>query len=184
MTIDLPCISIGPRYNSRLLPSCRTRSAGGSKPRSKKMYRSLSIAALVLISGCATDQSANGGAAQAAPRIVKQIDLPLTTGGETKTFQSVATQGWVKGSGDWNLRTEVTHTRLRCATYESGIQIGRGNASCSKVEWLTDAEYRTSQTQCNGATRIHSGNGRIDLPRPATESANCVRVVVRCTGAC
>ena len=148
------------------------------------MYRSLSLAALILIAGCATDQSANGDAARVAPRIVKQIDLPLMRGGDTKTFQSAAARGWIKGSGDWNLRTEVTHTRLRCATYESGIQIGRGNASCSKVEWLTEPQYRTRQTQCNGATRIHSGDGRIDLSRSATESANCVRVVVRCTGAC
>jgi hypothetical protein len=148
------------------------------------MYRLLSLAALILIAGCTTDQTASGDAAQAASRIVRQIDLPLTTGGDAKTFQSTAARGWIKGSGDWNLRTEVTHTRLRCATYESGIQIGRGNASCSKVEWLTEPQYRTRQTQCNGATRIHSGDGRIDLSRSATESANCVRVVVRCTGAC
>ena len=148
------------------------------------MYRSLSLAALIMIAGCTTDQTTSGDAAQTASRIVRQIDLPLIAGGDAKTFQSPAARGWIKGSGDWNLRTEVTHTRLRCATYESGIQIGRGNASCSKVEWLTGPEYRTRQTQCNGATRIHSGDGRIDLPRLATESANCVRVLVRCTGAC
>jgi len=39
-------------------------------------------------------------------------------------------------------------------------------------------------TQCNGATLIHSGGGKLNQGPAGVDSANCVGVVVRCTGAC
>jgi hypothetical protein len=90
----------------------------------------------------------------------------------------------VQASGSWNISAEVRHDRLRCATYETGIRLGQGDASCKEIEWLTDVQYGTRMTQCNGATLIHSGGTRLSLPPSSIGTANCVGVVVRCTGAC
>ncbi len=153
------------------------------------MQRSLAIVPLVLtiglVVGCATDDSASSS----APTIVRMVDSPLaraTPGSDTadRVFQVGAIRGSVQESGAWNIRAEVTHKRLRCATYETGIRLGKGDAACDQVEWLTDVQYGTQRTQCNGATLIHSGGGNFDLPRSAIAPANCVRVVVRCSGAC
>jgi hypothetical protein len=146
------------------------------------MYRALSVVALTLVVGCTSGVSNRPDTSQGAPRIVKQTDLPLVAGGETsdakgrtRSFRERSTRGWINASGDWSLTTEVSHTRLRCGTYQAGIQIGRGNASCTDVQWLTNTEL---------ATVIHSSSGRFQLAPVAIRSANCVRVVVRCTGAC
>jgi hypothetical protein len=155
------------------------------------MYRLFTVMALMLVTGCTTQDSTRPKTARNPPRIIRQIDFPLRLGGEApqakdgaKSFRSGATRGWIKHSGGWNLTTEVSHSRLRCATYESGIRIGHGDASCTTVKWLTDTAFATMRLQCNAATVIHTGGGRIKLPRSALESANCVQVVVRCTGGC
>jgi hypothetical protein len=155
------------------------------------MQRIPTIFALILIAGCATEDASLTGAAQSKPRIVRQTDLPLlpaaepagTEGGE-KAFGAGPTRGWVKASGDWSFTTQVTHSRLRCATYQAGIQLGNGDASCSRVGWLTSPVYGAKRTQCNGATLIHSGGGKIAFPKDPADPPNCVRVIVRCTGAC
>ena len=41
---------------------------------------------------------------------------------------------------------------------------------------------RTERLQCDQATAVHAGNGRLDLPQAATAGINCVGVVVRCRG--
>jgi hypothetical protein len=153
------------------------------------MQRFLAIVPLALavgfVAGCATDNSATSNAST----IVSMADTPLqqaTPGshGADWVFEAGAIRGAVEESGAWNIRAEVAHKRLRCATYETGIRLGVGDASCDKVDWLTEVQYGTRQTQCNGATVIHAGRGSFDLPRSTIAPVNCVRVVVRCSGAC
>jgi hypothetical protein len=151
------------------------------------------LPALLLVS-CAAQQpgeDASEGRSSETSRIVGTLDLPLTPAPApgarqpvTKEFQGRDTRGRVNESGAWSIRTAVTHTRLRCATYETGIQLGRGNADCSTVRWLSPLQLGTRQTQCNSATLIHTGGGELALPKDTFDVSNCVRVVTRCNGAC
>ena len=149
------------------------------------------LVAVVLAAGCATQGSNPSTADGQAPRVLAVADLPLapaaaggSDGAGAKTFGSGPIQGRVDASGAWSLRGEITHRRLRCATYELGLIAGRGNSACTQVDWVTEADFATRLTHCNAATRVHSGGGTLGLRGPALESINCVRVVTRCTGAC
>ena len=93
-------------------------------------------------------------------------------------------QGWLDETGAWHIGTEVHHGRLRCGTYETGIQLGRGKPACSEVEWLTDVEYATRLRHCNSATRLHAGGGVFSDAENRLEEVTCVRIVVRCEGTC
>jgi hypothetical protein len=153
------------------------------------MQRLLVIAGLLAIGGCATDEAALSEGAQDAPRIVQDTTVPLRaarTGPSPAqrqwTFAAPSIGGSLDGSGAWSLRAEIDHPRLRCATYEAGIRVGRGNSSCDAVEWLTAPQFGPERLQCNQATAVHAGNGRLDLPQGAIGSINCVGVVVRCRG--
>jgi hypothetical protein len=153
------------------------------------MQRLLVIAGLLAVGGCASDQAARSDGSQDAPRIIQETRLSLNTvraGAQPAerrwTFTAQSIQGSLDGSGAWSLRTEIDHPRLRCATYEAGIRVGRGDASCDNVEWLTAPQFGPERLQCNQATAVHAGNGRLDLPQGAIGSINCVGVVVRCGG--
>jgi hypothetical protein len=155
------------------------------------MHRLLFIAGLVAIGGCASDQAGRSDDAQDAPRIVQETRLPLQTerGGARAAerrwaFTGPSAQGSLDASGVWSVRAEIEHRRLRCATYEAGIRVGRGDSSCDNVEWLTAPQFGPERLQCNQATLVHTGNGRIDLPQGAVGSMNCVGVVWRCRGGC
>lgn len=151
------------------------------------------LPALLLVS-CATQQPNESVAEQRGPegsRVVRSLVLPLTPApsfdgrqSATKEFQHRDTRGRVSESGVWSIRTEVTHTRLRCATYETGIQLGRGNADCSEVQWVTPLDVGTRQTHCNSATLIHTGGGDLGPMKDPLDAYNCVRVITRCTGPC
>lgn len=148
----------------------------------------------LLLASCATQQPDDNvveSRSADSSRIVQTLDLPLTllqTPGTrqpaAKAFQRGDTRGQVSESGAWNIRTAVTHTRLRCATYETGIQLGQGNADCSDVRWLSAAQFGTRQTHCNSATLIHTGGGELGATKATFEASNCVRVVTRCNGPC
>lgn len=157
------------------------------------MWRSLSLSLpLCLLGACvATDpqKSADGETPVASARIVRTTDVPLTglsvkADGQlsNRTFETSGTSGWLDATGAWQIRSKVPHTRLRCGTYEVGMQLGRGDGGCSDVRWVTDVEYVTRERQCNSATQIHSGRGIISVAQ--FETASCVRVVVRCAGTC
>ena len=147
-----------------------------------------------LLASCAVNdqqQSASDENQSAQGRIVRQFELPLVSSAQTRsgqtsrsTFQKQGIQGWLDETGAWHISGEVHHGRLRCATYETGIQPGRGNPGCSNVEWLTDIEYVTRMRHCNSAKRLHVGEGRFSGMENRLEGASCVRVVVRCEGAC
>ena len=151
------------------------------------------LPALLLVS-CTTQQSVENTSDTRSPdssRIVGTLDLPLSPVANSGTgqpaaraFQGRDIQGQIDESGAWTIRTAVTHTRLRCATYETGIQLGQGNTDCSVVQWLSDARFGTRETHCNSATLIHTGGGELDAPKDTLEAANCVRVVTRCFGPC
>lgn len=151
------------------------------------------LAALLLVSCAAQEPNDNAAEARSpdGSRIVGTLDLPLTPAPAsgvrtpaTKAFQGRDTRGQISESGAWSIRTAVTHGRLRCATYETGIQLGQGNADCSNVRWLSTVQFGTSQTHCNSATLIHSGGGDLPAPKDTFGASNCVRVVTRCSGAC
>jgi hypothetical protein len=155
------------------------------------MQRLLLIIGLLAIAGCATDEAARSEGSQDAPGIVQDTPVPLraarpgaSPGQRQWTFTTQSIEGSLDGSGAWTLRAEIDHPRLRCATYEAGVRFGRGNASCDNVEWLTAPQFGPERLQCNQATLVHTGNGRVDLPQGAIGSINCVGVVVRCRGAC
>ncbi len=154
------------------------------------MYRLLPLVVLIFSTGCATDEMAGTDRSGGEARIVRQMDLPLVGAAPAqgqaprKTFQARSVQGWLDATGAWGMTTEVAHSRGRCGTYETGIQIGKGDAACTRVDWLSDPDFGSRRTQCNAATLIHSGAGTIQPPRSAVPEANCVRVLVRCTGAC
>jgi hypothetical protein len=152
------------------------------------------LPALVLVS-CAAQEPEDSVVAEGrnsnSSRIVGTLDLPLTpasTSGArqpaTKEFQGRSTRGRISESGTWSISTTVTHTRLRCATYETGIQLGQGNADCSNVRWLSAVQFGTRQTHCNSATLIHTGGDELAGMKDTFEASNCVRVVTRCNGAC
>ena len=155
------------------------------------MWRLLPFLLLVSCAAQAPIDRLGDAASPVGSRTVATLDLPLTpvtTAGArqpaTKAFQGRDVEGEVGASGAWSIRAAVTHTRLRCATYETGIQLGQGNADCSNVRWLTDLQLGTRQTHCNSATRIHAGGGELPLAKDRFDLSNCVRVVTRCTGPC
>jgi len=155
------------------------------------MQRLLLIIGLLAVGGCATDEAARSDGAQDAPRIIQETKLPLSAvrqGAQPAerrwTFTTQSIQGSLDASGAWSVRAEIDHPRLRCATYEAGIRVGHGDSSCDNVEWLTAPQFGPERRQCNQATVVHSGTGRIDLPQGASGRINCVGVVVRCSGAC
>jgi hypothetical protein len=153
------------------------------------MHRLLFIIGLLAIGGCATDEAARSDGAEESSRIIQETRLPLNTAragakpAERRwTFETRSIQGSLDGSGAWSLRAEIDHPRLRCATYEAGIRVGRGDASCNNVEWLTAPQFGPERLQCNQAAAVHAGSGRFDLPQGASGGISCVGVVVRCRG--
>jgi hypothetical protein len=155
------------------------------------MHKRLLIAGLLAIGGCASDQTSRSDDSQDAPRIVQETRLPLqiervdARPAERRwTFTGPSAQGSLDASGAWSIRAEIQHQRLRCATYEAGIRVGRGDSSCETVEWLTTPQFGPERLQCNQATSVHTGSGRMDLPQGAVGNINCVGVLWRCRGAC
>ena len=148
----------------------------------------------ILMVSCVVMQQAATAADEdsaTASRIVNTMDLPLNPTSKNgtdqkagRTFQGTETQGSIGEAGAWNLSTGVTHNRLRCATYETGIQLGKGNPACTKVEWLTEADFGSSRRHCNSAVMIHKGSGKLTGSNDVYQTSTCVRVVTKCTGAC
>ncbi len=155
------------------------------------MWRLLPIILLASCAATGPENTASDPNTSTNQRTVNVVEIPLAAFSGSKVdadssrgFSRGDTQGTIRGNGSWELRRPVTHTRLRCATYETGIQLGRGTPACSQVEWLTDVTYGSNRKHCNNATLIHNGNGRFENPDNTFERANCVRVVTRCTGPC
>jgi hypothetical protein len=155
------------------------------------MWKLLPI--ILLVSSAVIVQTASAADEESASnsRIVNTMDLALNPSskigadqGAGRTFQGTETQGSIDETGAWNLSIAVTHNRLRCATYETGIQLGKGNPACTKVEWLTEADFGSSRRHCNSAVMIHKGSGKFTGSNDIYQASTCVRVVTKCTGAC
>lgn len=155
------------------------------------MWKLLPVCLLV---SCAVNdqQPPDAGQGQSGQgRIVRQVELPLRSSAHSpegqparRSFEAKGTQGWLDASGAWQINREVHHGRLRCGSYETGIQLGRGNPACSSVEWLTNVEYATRLRHCNSASRVHAGGGSFSHVADRLEAVSCVRIVVRCEGTC
>lgn len=153
------------------------------------MWKLLPVLFLVSCAAQEPDDTVPEARGSESPRIVGTLDLPLSPNAgaqqpATKEFQRRDTRGWIRETGTWRISAAVAHTRLRCATYETGIQLGQGNADCSDVQWLTAVQFGSRQTHCNSAMLIHTGGGELAATKGTFDVSNCVRVVIRCNGAC
>jgi len=122
---------------------------------------------------------------------VRKIDLPLVAATQfnqkqplKKSFEARDLKGWLSADSNWYIEGTVTHQRLRCASYELGIQLGKGSPGCLNIEWLTDVQYGTRKKHCNSATLVHVGGGEMPELRNILKDATCVKIITRCTGTC
>jgi hypothetical protein len=146
-------------------------------------------AALVvaIAAGCSTKQASEGAPDAGEPRVVRQMDIPLlpsAAGADVRRFSDGAIRGDLDATGNWQVRGEIEHPRLRCATYRMSLRFGIGEGGCNAVEWLTPAVSLPSRKQCNNATLIHSGNGLVELSQERLDALSCVRVTLQCSGGC
>ena len=155
------------------------------------MWKLLPVCLLVSCAVNDQQQPAGSGKQSGQASIVRQVELPVESSAEIingqsakKTFHRQGVQGWLDETGAWRIKGEVHHGRLRCATYETGIQLGRGNPACADVEWLTGVEYATRVRHCNSASRLHAGGGEFSETANRFNDVSCVRVLVRCEGTC
>jgi len=161
--------------------------ARGSRSWRAALPMLVAAAVMTAISGCAAPDRPDGASQSGEPRIVRQVDLQLRPGASDdgeRVFRDASLRGTATASGAWSVRAEIVHPRLRCASYQLGLRFGSGDAACEDVDWRTGNDFLPSRTQCNNATLIHSGDGSIDLPPEELGALNCVRAIVRCTGAC
>lgn len=93
-------------------------------------------------------------------------------------------KGWLDKKGAWHISAEVQHGRVRCGTYRTGIQLGKGTPACTDVNWFTGVAYATRLRHCNSATRVHTGGGEFSDVANRVADVTCVRFVVRCEGTC
>jgi hypothetical protein len=100
------------------------------------------------------------------------------------SFDLRESEGWIGRGGEWQLRTWVKHSGLRCATYAVGIRVGAGDPGCTDVRWTTEAQFGSSQLQCNSARVQHTAAGRLQMPINAYDSMTCVERLIHCEGNC
>jgi hypothetical protein len=164
-------------------------NARGSARRARQAAPAVIGAAVVVavLAGCAAQEAPDSGSAAGEPRVVRQLDRPLLPdagdGGE-RVFRDSLVRGTLSPSGRWQVRAEVTHPRLRCASYQLGLRFGSGDTGCKDVHWQTGVELLPSRSQCNGATLVHAGAGAVGMPLRQLGALSCVRVILRCSGAC
>jgi hypothetical protein len=123
--------------------------------------------------------------------VMKTVDLPLSEEIRfdekqplRKSFHGFAVEGWLNSESEWSIKGTVSHSRLRCATYRLGVQLGKGHPGCLNTEWVTGISYGTRETQCNSATLVHQGGGEMPALTTQLKDATCVRVVTQCKGVC
>ena len=155
------------------------------------MWKLLPVCLLVACAANDPHSSASNGNQSARERIVRQFVAPLASSTTSipgqpsrNSFRRQGMQGWLDDTGAWHIRGEIQHGRLRCATYETGLQLGRGDRACTGVEWLTEVRYLPALKHCNQATRLHEGSGSFPGIAGAAVAPHCVRIQVRCEGAC
>ena len=150
--------------------------------------RALLLAALAaVLLACASPEAEPEDDFRVLDRAEVPLDpAPALSPGQpfSRSFEQLNTRGSISDSGEWIIEQVVKHTRLRCGTYQVGVQLGRGEAACAQPVWLGEPQYGTQERHCNSAPRIHTGGGTLPVTREQVSSASCVRVWVRCSGAC
>jgi len=155
------------------------------------MSRSISVlivlATAMLLVGC-TKPTAQP---ESSYRIMQRTEIPLQPMVQPpegqpfrRSFDQRDNEGWISDDGRWSVTGVVDHTHFRCGTYEVGIQLGRGVSACAQPEWFNEPQYGTRERQCNSASLIHTGGATLPVSREQVIAANCVRVLVRCSGTC
>ncbi len=147
---------------------------------------------LLLLASCTTSEQVVDEFGTVKPNnftVVSSSNIAVSPGSasngeQARQFRLGESRVDLQPNGKWTVRNAVVHTRLQCANYETGVQAGKGDASCSAVEWFTPVEYVTRRQQCNSATLIHTGEGKSRDMKNRFSDINCVRVVVRCEGNC
>ena len=91
---------------------------------------------------------------------------------------------WLKRDGTWHIEAPVSHSGLLCSTYEVGMRFGIGKPDCTDVEWVSEARFVTSQTQCNNAEMVHSGTEIDESLTGQFDAISCGERVIRCSGNC
>lgn len=153
------------------------------------MWRLLPV---ILLVGCAGYlQKSQDADPEARFRVIRAQEVPLGLAvtldakqPRDKAFRQGDMRGQIDRHGVWDISASVVHSRIRCATYQVGIQVGTGNPGCSFVQWTTDVQYGTRRTHCNSAELIHRGGGALLIDPRDFEAATCARVVTRCAGGC
>lgn len=121
----------------------------------------------------------NTGKTAPAERVMKLTD---NTKLEKLRFNFGSAEASLTPNGNWLIKGQVKHNRVRCATYQLGIRFGVGEKGCTNVNWIGDFEYGTNVKQCNSATLQHTGGGFSDLVVGSVDKVNCAEVKVRCFG--
>jgi hypothetical protein len=132
---------------------------------------------------CAAQQGVAG--ARYAPA---STGISLTPGAPPErkefSFGREAGSAWLGSNGKFGIEIWVRHAGLRCATYEIGVRFGEGEHGCTRVNWLGEPRWLTSQRQCNNAVMLHRGvDGDPELAA-VFERATCAERLVRCEGNC
>ena len=150
--------------------------------------KKLSIYIIVLI---LTSSLVSADEKQSYPGAVNRTDIRLISESQfnpkdalKKTFQDGNFSGWLSTDANWYIKGRVPHTRLRCATYELGVQLGKGAPACLNVKWISGVHYGTRKSQCNSTTMEHSGGGEVPEFKTKLNDATCVRIITKCTGVC
>jgi len=126
---------------------------------------------------------------QSYPGAVNKTDIRLIS--ETqfnpkdavrKNFGDGNFSGWVSTDSNWYIKGRVPHSRLRCVTYELGVQLGKGAPACLNVKWVSGVHYGTRKSQCNSSDMLHIGGGEVPEFKTVLREATCVRIVTRCSG--
>lgn len=124
---------------------------------------------------------------------------PYTGGVNRLEFKYGDFRGWLREDGFWEVEGLVSHNRLLCSTYQLGLRFGQGAPACVNVDWLSEPEYVSSHKQCNSATMMHKGGGRLDIgfidsdsgqtddeipAKMDIEKITCAQIHIKCTGRC
>jgi hypothetical protein len=103
---------------------------------------------------------------------------------QRKDFRLGGFTAWLKRGGEWHVEGPVRHRGMLCGAYEVGMRFGIGKPDCTAVQWVSNDTYVTSQTQCNEAEMLHSGNEIDAALAEHFDAITCAERVIRCSGNC
>ena len=114
----------------------------------------------------------------------KKPGFVLPTEKKSLEFEFGDIKAVIKEDGFAAVEGPIKHNRLRCATYQIGLQLGQGEYACTNVKWLTEPVYITLKKHCNSALLPHQGNKNIPGFQKVFPDVTCAKRLIRCTGVC